>query len=206
MDSGLTLALSIVIGSIFLLTIMEAQQNLHEMKVQNQLMSIAQDRINHVKDVLGTDIDRTGQNIDDDDLSGGYFVAPLDSFHLTMLQNINGTGLDVDTVKYWVGDVSDLSHTDNPEDRILYRQVNDGPVLEISEGITYFNFKGKKKNGADAGLAEIDQVRAVEVKAIYETGYAYGEWLNPYINQIEPHYFQAEWTTLICPDNLGWYN
>ncbi len=207
MDSGLSLALSIIIGSIFVLTIMSAQGNLHELKTKNELQTIVQDKADFVNYVLSTDFERIGSKLPLDEITGVYLLKgdSTSISYLTDTTRNSDPANQIDTIKYTLGPVSELSHTDNPKDRILYRQVNDGPKLSISESITHLRFKFLKQDLTEANAAQMNLVKAIEVKAIIQTGYAYGTFRNPTTQQQEPRYYQSEISTLICPNNLSWY-
>ncbi|MFP4548714.1 MAG: hypothetical protein ACLFQM_11330 [Fidelibacterota bacterium] len=207
MDSGLSLALSIIIGSIFVLTIMSAQENLHDLKIRNQLETIIQEKADFVNNVLSTDFERIGSKLPLDEITGVYLIngdTTSISFLTDTTRHSDPAG-QIDTIKYMLGPVSELSHTDNPNDRILYRQVNDGPKMGISENITHLRFKFLKQDLTEANPAQMNQVKAIEVKAIIQTGYAYGTFWNPTTRQQEPRYYQSEISTLVCPNNLSWY-
>ncbi len=207
MDSGLSLALSIIIGSIFVLTIMSAQENLHELKIKNQLESIVQEKADFVNYVLSTDFERIGSKLPLGEITGVYLLKG-DTTSISFLTDTtrhSDPANQIDTIKYTLGPVSELSHTDNPKDKILYRLINDGPKMGISESLTHLRFKFLKQDLTEANAAQMNSVKAIEIKGIVQTGYAYGTFWNPATKQQEPRYYQSEISTLICPNNLSWY-
>jgi len=203
MDSGMSLALSIVVSSIFLLTVMAAQENLHRLSIGNELESIVQSNTDHIKDVLTFDIAKIGQNVDADNIFGTV-VAFIDTSRLEFLSDIDDDG-SIDSVKIWLGTKNELSYTENPNDRPIYRQVNNNSPMSFGEGVTYFEIKGIKQDLSEANLAELDLVKAIEIKLIVQLGYSYGTFYNHVTDSVEKKYFQSEWKNIICPDNLGWY-
>ncbi|MBN2279760.1 MAG: hypothetical protein JXQ65_04195 [Candidatus Marinimicrobia bacterium] len=203
MDSGMSLALSIVVGSVFLLTVMAAQDNLHRLSVGNELESIVQSNTDHIKDVLTFDITRIGQNVDPDFFLG-TIIADIDTSRIAFFSDVDDDG-DIDSVRIWLGAKTELNYTENPNDRPIYRQVNSETPLMFGEGVTYFEIKGIKQDLSEANLAELDLIRAIEIKLIVQLGYSYGTWYNPVSGAVEPRFFQSEWKNIICPDNLGWY-
>jgi len=54
--------------------------------------------------------------------------------------NPNGDGV-VDTLTYYLGPADELLGTPNPNDRMLYRIVNNSPPLGSNLGVTKFDFK-----------------------------------------------------------------
>jgi len=203
MDSGMSLALSILVGSVFLLTVMAAQQNLHKLSVGNELESIVQSQTDHIKDVLTFDIAKIGQNVDPD-LIFGDIITDIDTTRIEFLSDVDDNG-SIDSVKIWLGTKNELSFTENPNDRYIYRQVNNNAPMSFGEGVTYFEVKGIKQDLSEANSAELDQVKAIEIKLIVQLGYSYGTYYNHVSDSVEAKYFQSEWKNIICPDNLGWY-
>ena len=47
---------------------------------------------------------------------------------------------NLDSITYWVGDTSELASTPNPNDKYLYRQVNNGTAERLNLGLTQFQF------------------------------------------------------------------
>lgn len=52
----------------------------------------------------------------------------------------DGDGV-VDSVEYWVGPPSEMSSTENPRDRVLYRKVNNQPAQRLEMGVTQFRLR-----------------------------------------------------------------
>jgi hypothetical protein len=52
--------------------------------------------------------------------------------------NLEGDGV-VDTVRYFIGKASELASTPNPNDKLLYRVVNNAPLRGSNVGVTEFN-------------------------------------------------------------------
>jgi hypothetical protein len=48
---------------------------------------------------------------------------------------------NVDSLAYYVGPTSELANTPNPNDRLLYRVVNDGTPVGVGMGVTIFNLQ-----------------------------------------------------------------
>ena len=203
MDSGMSLALSIIVGSVFLLTVMATQENLHRLAIVNELESIVQSNTDHIKDVLTFDIAKIGQNVDSDFIFGTV-IAFIDSTRLEFLSDIDNNGT-IDSIKIWLGTKSELNYTENPNDMPIYRQVNSDPPMSFGEGVTFFEVKGIKQDLSEANLGDLDLVKAIELKLIVQLGYSYGTFYNHITDSVEAKYFQSEWKNIICPDNLGWY-
>lgn len=63
-----------------------------------------------------------------------------DSASIRFLADVDNNGI-FDTLYYFTSDTSALSHTPNPRDRILYRQLNSNPPFVVANNITEFNLK-----------------------------------------------------------------
>ncbi len=72
-------------------------------------------------------------------------ILAVDTSKITYLTDLPtsanpyGDGI-VDTLSYFLGPASDLASTPNPNDRILYRQVNSEPLFGSNLGVTQFEF------------------------------------------------------------------
>lgn len=63
-----------------------------------------------------------------------------DSISIRFLADVDNNGT-FDTLYYYTSDATALSHTPNPRDRILYRQLNSNPPFVVANNITEFNLK-----------------------------------------------------------------
>lgn len=63
-----------------------------------------------------------------------------DSVSVRFLADVDNNG-SFDTLYYFTSDTATLSHTPNPRDRILYRQLNSNPPFVVANNITEFNLK-----------------------------------------------------------------
>lgn len=93
---------------------------------------------------------------------------------LPVALNANGDGT-LDTLHYYTGPTSELTNTDNPNDRLLYRVINSATPSSSNVGvtmfhITYFDSFGKKINtpitGAATGSIHTLQID-LEIESIY---------------------------------------
>ena len=63
-----------------------------------------------------------------------------DSVSIRFRADVDNNG-EFDTLYYFTSDTAALSHTPNPRDRILYRQLNTNPPFVVANNITEFNLK-----------------------------------------------------------------
>jgi hypothetical protein len=64
-------------------------------------------------------------------------VLAADSTGITFLIDLDRNGTAVDTVRYFAGDSTELSHTDNQHDRYIYRTVNGANGLKVGVVTTF---------------------------------------------------------------------
>lgn len=193
MDSGLSLALSIIIGSIFLVTVMTAQSNLHELKLENFLENIAEEKMEATKTILKWHIEKIGFNVNSSDLPAGHEILfdSDDDSTLSFYSDIDSNGTS-DFIEIFSGNPNQLTSTENPNDFYLYRKINSGNPEIIAVGLTYLAFTTSRVRSATNNHVEVD--------VLVQTPFS----MNYRINN-ETRYFQSEWREEICPDNLGWY-
>lgn len=130
---------SAIIGGFILLILFRTNASVTENTYNNTSDLIVQEDITTVVSILENDFRKIGYcedwtKIPDPTKSIIYADTSTIKF-LTDDQN-DGT---VDTLSYYIGPTSDLPNTPNPNDRILYRQINEETPQKISLGITEFN-------------------------------------------------------------------
>ncbi len=64
-------------------------------------------------------------------------IITADSTSISFLTDVDSDGI-IDTMKYYTGNVNELSGTANPRDRMLYRVVNNETPIGTNLGVTQF--------------------------------------------------------------------
>ena len=109
-------------------------------------------------------------------------VLLADTAHLRMRGDIN-RDWQPDTIEYYVGPVSEMSHTKHPHDRILYRKINGNPNTGMRIGIvTQFNFQylDQDRNIVDITNAfNWKKIKMVRTTLMVENPAAYSDKQNP---------------------------
>jgi hypothetical protein len=126
----------------------------------------------------------TAQFVEGEFRNMGYGVPELqrtvlhaDSSSLSFLIDLDRDGGFIDTVRYWLGDTTDLSRTMNPHDRYLHRSVNGGGWTVVG-AVTQFRLR--YMTGAGEQLAyPVDVMRLPEIRQVEITM----EVQNPYAVQ-----------------------
>ena len=163
---------SFVIGSLLALNVMRMNADIAAVSYKNSLAYTA-----HINAVTAAEI------LDEDFQKMGYGVTSTaitlaDSLQIRFLGDLDADGT-VDTLFYYIGDVTEASSTTNPDDRILYRVLNSTTPQAYPMGITefylsYFGAAGDSL-GLPPTLGDIRQVRVnlwVESTVPYDTTYA----------------------------------
>jgi len=147
-----------------------------ELTVQENLVSVVQ--------LLEYDFRKIGYSADwkkIPDPSKAIIMA--DSNAIKFETDINNDG-NVDTLYYYLGPKSELSNTPNPNDRLLYRVVNNETPRSANLGIVqfnliYFDALGRKLNFPITQPGEIYTIEiniTVENPAAYDNNYSTAFW------------------------------
>ncbi len=110
-------------------------------------------------------------------------IILADSNRIKFLTDVQSDGI-VDTMYYYLGPTSELTQTENPRDRILYRVVNSETPKGANLGITqfkmvYFNALGDTISFPIAQPGEIASMEinvTVENTAAYDQKYSSAFW------------------------------
>ena len=113
---------------------------------------------------------------------------------IEFLTDINDDG-KIDSVLYSVGDVSELYSTENPNDRILYRTLNNSTSMldNITRlYISYYDSSFNKINYADLSDPYLrSEIKGIQLQLIKETA-----------DTVNNGYKKIEWNKVIKPINL----
>lgn len=114
-------------------------------------------------------------------------IIMADSTSITFLTDITPADGVVDTMRYYLGSVDDLSETTNPRDRMLYRVINSQPAKGSNLGvttfkITYYNALGDK---IDFPILVPGEIYTMEIDVKVENTAAYNQqYSNAFWRQI----------------------
>jgi hypothetical protein len=186
-----------IIGSTFIGgTILLILFRMNDSSVENHYLNsgelIVQSNLISIVELLEYDLRKIGYSND-------WENAPMPSKAIIMandssitfltdvptIANPLGDGI-IDTLKYWTGSPNDadVSRTPNPNDRILYRQVNSEPPFSSNLGvtqfqITYFDALGNtlpiSQLQANASLDQPLGIITMQIDITVENTAAYGD-------------------------------
>ncbi len=188
MSYWLDLAGSYIIGGMVVLMI--AMLNTHvvssSINVTNE--NIAQGNLKAVKDVINSDFYKIGYWLN------SQSIAQADSDKIKFYSDLDNNGI-IDTVYYYPGTTSQLTSTKNPNDKPLYRKVNNNLLTLIAATkfkLAYYDSLGRQLDYVSlSSQTQRDFIRSVQVYLKVESS--------------EPNdnvYQGAEWLGKVTPKNL----
>ncbi|MAT57319.1 MAG: hypothetical protein K8F60_16175 [Melioribacteraceae bacterium] len=110
-------------------------------------------------------------------------IIAADSNSISFLTDVDSDGV-IDTMKYYTGNISELSGTPNPRDRMLYRVINNETPVGTNLGVTqfqmiYYNALGNQISFPITVPSEIYTMQiniTVENPAAYDEQYSSAFW------------------------------
>jgi len=178
------------IGGIIILMIIGINFYIQTSASEINYSSIAQRNIQEISNLLAYDFSKIGYRVT------GSKIRYADSTNITFLPDINNDGI-IDSVRYVLGSKNELLNTPNPEDKILYRALNNEQLKGSNLGVvsfklTYYDSTTSKVNyNLLTQQTYRDKIKAIEY-------YIRVESLAP----IEGYYLGAEIKKVIRPKNL----
>lgn len=144
---------------------------------------------------IQTDLSGAVDVIELDFLKIGYnvgvtpFFLAVDTSSITFLSDVDNNAV-FDTVRYYIGNTSELSQTPNPRDRVLYRRINASQPYTVSAGVTRFYLKYYDSAGKQT--SDLFLIVSVNVELEVEHG-------SLTYNDVYPN---ARWQRRIFPVNM----
>lgn len=151
---------------------------------------LVQENLVEVVGLLEYDFRKIGYSADPTELPDpSKAILTADDHSITFLTDVvttadpQGDGI-VDTMRYYTGSVDELTETENPRDRFLYRVINSDAVIGANLGVVqfdlvYFNVVGDTIITPVAVPGEISTMEitiAVENPAAYDQDYSTAVW------------------------------
>jgi hypothetical protein len=190
MSSLLDIITATFIGAILILMIIGISFYIQNSAQEVNNANIAQMNVKEISEVLDYDLYKVGYRV------SGSKILLADSTRLTFLSDIDNNG-KVDTVRYLLGNPADLSSTPNPNDRILYRILNNEPLRGSNLGVVDFKFTYYDSSNIKINYSSlVSQTQRDRIKSIEY--YIKVESLYP----IEGYYPGAEIKKIVRPKNL----
>ena len=175
---------SFFIGGMVLLTIMAVNVNIQETSSINLLMSTAQKTVTDIVEILEYDVRKVGHGVP----RGVTAILAATDSTLTFMADIDQDS-DIDTIAYRVGSAAEVSNTENPDDRLIYRSVN-GTEFDVGLGITDWELTYFTEAGSPT--TTLADIRIIGIA--FDVGTTFG---------YNGTYGRASWQSRIAPKNLG---
>ena len=186
MDTIIDLIGAAVIAGIVMIGI--ANLNIYSSQIRfksNSDLQLQQDA-KTIADILDHDLRKIGYGY------SGTSIITADSQKIKFYADIDSNGV-VDQVTYLLSDSSDVSYTENPSDRVLYRVVNSDTSKGPSLGITNLKFTYRDLSGNIT--TALDSIKYIKTEIwvqsptkVYENG--------------EEKYLFTYWELTINPRNI----
>lgn len=184
MGSHLNLIGSIVIAGIIFLTINRFHSSMIENSHEKTFGAITSQNWSSMAKLIEYDFNKMGFGVTSN-------INPLvlaDTSRIHFLSDIDENGA-VDTVKYILSNVTAAQATENPNDRILYRLVNNQLMREAPVGVTRFRLRYYDNRGNIETV--LSDIRTIEITLEVEC-----------TTQFNDRYRNYFWQTRISPPNL----
>lgn len=150
---------------------------------------IVQENLTSINSILEFDMNKMGFGVPE----GDAVILLADTNHIQFCSDLN-RDWKPDTVEYFTGPVSELSHTPNPDDHFLYRKVNGQPPLGSTIGVvTIFRFDYLTQ---DRQLVDISNpynwksIKMIRTTMRIENPAVYSEDQNPNKNEYRTVFWQ----------------
>lgn len=164
---------SFVIAGYLVLMIHQSQSIIIETNYQVSLDRIAQSRLAFIYNTMHVDMRRLG-HLSDPPRNAIRIASPSE---LEFTGDIDLDGI-VETTHYWISDTSACPDTTNPNDRILYREIDGVIQLDSSFGVTDLEFLYYDETGQQTAVTtDIISIGVrIEVQSLlpYPDGGQYG--------------------------------
>lgn len=179
----LDLVASMAVRGAIIYIVLTMNISLNELLYEKAQYAIVKQNTATMADVLRNDFRYIGYGV----TLGNIFLV-IDSSNVKFQGDVDNNGV-VDTMQYYVGPVSEMASTPNPNDRVFYRKKNSGSAFDFGHGITQFLITYYN----DLGMTTTDpaSVRTLKVKIVVQ-----GD------REINRYYPTSIWETYILPSNL----
>ena len=171
MAAIMDILVSFVIGGTLLLIILTANDIAAENNAVYNGDELVQEMLVSTAQVLEGELRNMGFGVAETVAT----IIRADSTTIWFLCDLGRDGPPVDVVKYYTGPTSELNHTQNPNDRLLHRQVNGGTVSAIGT-VTMFNLSFITQDGEilphPVPSGRLKEIYTVEVTMEVQNPYA----------------------------------
>lgn len=171
---------SVVIGGMLLMILLRLNDSAVQNSFQYNGEMIVQRNLVEVVQLIEHDFRKIGYCKDWNnfpDPTKAILVA--DSTRITFLSDVD-SDKDMDTLTYILGPESELLDTPNPHDKMLYRQINNEPLMGSNLGVTQFRITYYDPFGTEITLPILipSEIYTMQIDLIVEDVAAYNQEYN----------------------------
>lgn len=164
---------SSIIGGFVILLLFTVLNTTSEYFITHGDDLIVQQNLTSLASNLENDLRKMGYAVPEQELS----VIKADSTNLKFRGDIDGN-FAPDTVEYYLGSTDDLKNTQNPDDRFIYRKVNDSPSNGEKIGVVS-DFKFEYLNQDAQKVTSLSEIKMIRITLKVENASVYGNDPNP---------------------------
>jgi hypothetical protein len=183
MSAILDLVGSAIVAGLLLLMLLSVNNNVSEFSILNGLSATAQENLMELASEVEYDFRKIGFRVSNPSTA----IISCDTSSISFRSDIDDD-MALDTVSYSLGLPSQMTGTQNPNDRKLTRQIN-GTSTTSSLGLTRFRLRFFDANGNPTWTASA--VKGLEVVLQVESPFP-----------VDTTYARAYWRTRLFPKNL----
>ncbi len=151
-----------VIGGLILLMVMNFNLFTSDVKLNSDAELQLQTNAKTLAEIINYDLRKVGFNYN------GTSVITADEKKFTFWGDIDSNGV-ADKISYYLGDTTEVYGTENPKDKILYREVNGVKQGGASLGLVDLKFHYRTAEGNVA--ATLDEVKYIEAEIWVQSPY-----------------------------------
>ncbi|MBM4169202.1 MAG: hypothetical protein FJ215_08615 [Ignavibacteria bacterium] len=179
---------ALVIRGTMVVIIISLTLSLHATLNERTMQARLKQNLAMTTDILKTDFSMIGHGVS----TAGTAMLAASSTDLRFRADIDDNGI-MDTVYYYLGPVAELATTENPNDRIIYRRVNQQTAREVGRGITTLSIIMYDVQGRVT--ATLANARSVQIGLIAQAG-------APVERGYVKRYPTSSWELRFYPPNL----
>ena len=159
---------SFIFGGLLALNVMRMNADMTAQSYRSTLTYIAQSSAVTIAQILEEDFRRMGFGV------SGTVITLADSSQVKFRVDFDADG-SADSLNYYISDTAEASATPNPDDRVLYRVLNEDTPQGMRLGETEFRLSYFKANGDSLAMpvAAPDSTRRIRMDLIVESKVAY---------------------------------
>jgi hypothetical protein len=171
MADSIDVIFSMVLGSMLMINVLTVNDIAAETySVYEGDMSVQEILVTTVQ-VLEGEFRNMGYGVPENEKT----VLAADSSSITFLMDLDRNGSALDTVRYFSGDTTELSYTENERDRFIYRTVNGTSGLKVGVvtmfRLRYINMAGEQIN-TPVPSDKLSEIHEVEITLEVQNPYA----------------------------------